>query len=87
MDVFFLTSVFCLYPGFKLSFEHNTVRKNLFLSAGVCWDSGLSLGEMDQKFEIGDTIGYGDSYLDSVFRYSKLFRLHAIMQYYTMLLE
>ena len=34
---------------------------------------------MDQKFEIGGTIGYGDSYLDSVFRYSKVFRLHAIL--------
>ena len=27
----------------------------------------------------GGRIGYGDSYLDSVFRYSKVFRLHATL--------
>ena len=42
-------------------------------------DSRLSLREMDQKFKFGGTIVYGDSYLDSVFRYSKVFRLHAIL--------
>ena len=71
--------VFRLYPGLKMSFEHNSVRKNLFLSACFCWDSRLSLREKDQKFKFGGTIGYGDSYLDSVFRYSKVFRLHAIL--------
>ena len=78
MDVFFLISVFRLYPGLKMSFEHNSVRKNLFLSACFCWDSRLSLHEMDQKFEVGGLIGYGNSYLDSLFRNSKVFRLHAI---------
>ena len=68
-----------LYPGFKMSFEHNSVRKILFLSACFCWDSGLSLREMDQKFKFGGLIGYGNSSLDSVFRYSKVFRLHAIL--------
>ena len=62
-----------------MSFEHNSVRKNLFLSASFCWDSRFSLGEMDQKFKFGGNIGYGDSNLDSVFRYSKVFRLHAIL--------
>ena len=33
---------------------------------------------MDQKFKFGVLIGYGNSCLDSVFRYSKVFRLHAI---------
>ena len=79
MDVFFLMSIFRLYPGLKKSFEHKKVRKNLFLSACFCWDSRLSLREMDQKIKFGGTIGYGDSYLDSVFRYSKVFRLHAIL--------
>ena len=46
-----------------MSFEHNSARKNLFLSACFCWDSRLSLREMDQKFEFGGTIGYGYSYL------------------------
>ena len=34
---------------------------------------------MDQKFKFGGTIGYGHSYLDSVFRYSNVFRLHALL--------
>ena len=34
---------------------------------------------MDQKFEFGGLIGYRNSCLDSVFRYSKVFRLHAIL--------
>ena len=34
---------------------------------------------MDQNFKFGGTIGYGDSYLDYIFRYSKVFRLHAIL--------
>ena len=79
MDVLFLMSIFRLYPGLKMSFENNSVPKNLFLSACFCWDSRLSLREMDQKFRFGGTIGYGDSYLDSVSRYSKVFRLHAIL--------
>ena len=79
MDVLFLISVFRLYPGIKLSFEHNSVRKNLFVRAYFCWDSGPSLREMDQKFKFGGFIGYGISCLDSVFRHSKVFRLHAIL--------
>ena len=79
MDVLFLISVFRLYAGFKMSFEDNSVRKNLFLSACFCWDSGLSSREMDQKFRFCGLIGYENSCLDSVFRYSKVFRLHAIL--------
>ena len=79
MDVLFLIGVFRLYPGVKMSFEHNSVRKNLFLSACFCWNSRLSLRELDQKFKSGGLIGYGNSYSDSVFCYSKVFRLHAIL--------
>ena len=78
-DVLFLMSVFRLYPGLKVSFEHNSVRKNLCLSASFCWNSGLSLREMDRKFKFGGLIVFGNSYLDSAFRYSKVFRLHAIL--------
>ena len=70
---------FPIVQGLKMSFEHNIVRRNLFLSAGFCWDSRLSLREMDQKFKFGGTIGYGDSYLDSVFRYCKVFRVQEIV--------
>ena len=79
MDVLFLVSIFRLYLGLKTLFEKNSVRKNLFLSACFCWDSKLSLREMDQKFEFGGTIGYGDSYLEFLFRLFKVFRLHAIL--------
>ena len=88
MDVVFLISVFRLYAGLKMSFEHNSVRKNFFLSACFCWDSSLSLHEIDQKFKffwlfwlwthwLWKPIGYENSCLDSVFRYSQVFRLHA----------
>ena len=79
MDVLYLISVFRLYPGLKMTFEHNSVRKNLFLSSCFSWDSRLSLREMDQNFKFGGLIGYGNSYLDSVFRYSKVFRLLAVL--------
>ena len=79
MDVLFLISVFRLNLGLKMIFKHNINRKNLFLSASVCWDSGLSLHEMDQKFKFVGLMGYGNSCLDSVLRYSKVFRLHAIL--------
>ena len=62
-----------------MSFEHNSLRKNLFLGACFCWDSRLSFREMDQKLKFAGMIGYRNSYLDSVFRYSKVFRLHAIL--------
>ena len=79
MDVLSLISVFRLYPGFEMSFEHNSVRKNIFLSACFFWDSGRSSREMDQKFQVGGLIGYGNSCLESVFCYSKVFRLHALL--------
>ena len=34
---------------------------------------------MDQKIKFGGPIGYGNSYLDSVCRYPKVFRLQAIL--------
>ena len=62
-----------------MSIEHNSVLKSLFLTACFCWDSGHSLREMDQRFIFGGLIGYGKSCSTSVFRYSKLFGLHAIL--------
>ena len=79
MDVLFLMRFFRLYPGLNLSFEHNSVRKNLFLSACFCWDSRLSLREMHQKHKFVGTLGYGNSYLELLFRHFKKFRLHAIL--------
>ena len=62
-----------------MTLKHNSVRKNLFRSAYFCWASGLSSRETDQKFKFGGLIGYGNSCLDFAFRYSKVFRLHAIL--------
>ena len=62
-----------------MTFKHKSVRRNLFLSACFCWGSALSLHEMDQKLIFGGLIGYGNSCLDCVFRYLKVFRLHAIL--------
>ena len=67
-----------------MKFEHNSVRKNLFLSACFFWDSGLSLREMDQKFKFGGLIVYGNSYLDSVFFFPKYLDC---MRYYMAQLE
>ena len=79
IDVVSLMSIFWLYSGLKLSFEHSSVRKNLLLSAHFCWDSRFSLCEMDQKFKFGGTIGYGNSYSEILFRHFNLFRLHAML--------
>ena len=68
-----------LYPGLKLSFEHKSVRTNLFLSAWFYWDSRISLRKMDQKFQFGGTTGDRDMYLEFLFCHSKKFRLHAIL--------
>ena len=81
MDVLFLMCIFRLYPGLKMSFDHDSVRKNLLFTAWFffCWDFRLSLREMDQKYKIGGTIGCGDSNLEFLFRHFKVFRLHAIL--------
>ena len=70
---------FSIVPGIKMSFENKSVCKNLFLSACFCWDSRLFLREMDQNFKLGGTIGYGESYLEFLFRHFKVFKLHAIL--------
>ena len=70
---------FLTLPQSKSNFFHNCTQKNLFLSACYCWDGIVSLREVDQTFLHGGKVGHGDSYLHSVFRYSKLFRLHAIL--------
>ena len=61
-----------------MSFEHNSVRKNLFLVACFCGDSKLSSREIDQKLKLGGTLGYGDSYLEFSFHHFERFRLHEL---------
>ena len=78
-DVLFLMSFYRLYSGLKLSFKHNSARKNLFLSVCRCWDGRLPLRVMDQKFKFGWTYSYGHSFLEFIFCHSKVFRLHALL--------
>ena len=59
-----------------MSFQHKTVRKKIFLSAYRCCNDRLSLSEMDQKFNFNEVFGYGDLYLEFLFRHFKVFRLH-----------
>ena len=49
------------------------------LSVWHCLDPKFSLHEMNDLYPHGGLIGYGDSYLDSMLRYSKVFRVHAIL--------
>ena len=81
MDVFFVVAVIQSYSGLKLCspFKKNTDRKNLFLSVCHCLDPKTSLREMNDLYRHGGLIGYGDSHLDSVLRYSKVFCLHAVL--------
>ena len=75
----FLVNFFPLYFRIKSKLFHNCTLKNLFPSACYWWDGTISLRDVDQKVLHGGNFGYGDSYLDSVFRYSKVLRLHAIL--------
>ena len=84
IDVFFLMSIFRSYLGLKMSFENNSVSKNLFLSACFCWDSRLSLREMDQKFIIGEPLVMRTCTWSFHFIISKYLDY---TQYYMMLLE
>ena len=86
MKELFIVETDSVMNGCSLSNEHLSIvpgieiviwTQNLFLSACFCWDSRLSLREMDQKFKFGGTIGYGNSYLQLLFRHFKIFRLHA----------
>ena len=79
MDFLCLMSILRLYPGLKMTFEHTTVRINLFLTACFCWDAKLSFCEMDQKTNFSGTIVYGDSYLNFLCHHFEAFRLHATL--------
>ena len=72
-------SLFRLYPVFKMSFEHKSASKNLFLSLCFFLNSRFPLLEMDQKFKFGGIIGYTDSYLDFILGHFKVFRLQTLL--------
>ena len=79
MDVIFLVNIFDFTSKKKLKFFHDDTRKNLFLRACYCWDGTISFRQVDQNFLHSGKTDYGNSYLDSVFRSSKVFILDAIL--------
>ena len=72
-------SIFRLSLGVKFSFDYNSVRKNVFLSVCYCLDARIPSREIEQKVKFGGTIVYEDLYSKFLFRYFKVFRLHAIL--------
>ena len=62
----------------KLSFDYNSSRKHVFLSACRCWDDRNVSLQMDQKFKLDGTIGCRASYWEFFISHSKVFR-HAIL--------
>ena len=79
MNVILLVDVFRLYLKVNSKLFHIETRKILFISACFYWNGTLFLRDVDQNFLHGGKVGYGHSYLDSVFLYTKVFRLHAIL--------
>ena len=63
-----------------MSFQHKIARKNLLLKACFRWVSSLSLRDLEVKFKFAGTIGYGDSYLEFLFRLFKVFKFYGILQ-------
>ena len=79
MDVRLLVNSLRYHSSLKLPFRHNSARKILFLSACYVWNDRVSPREMDQKISFCGLTGYRNSFSDCVFRYCKVFRLHAIL--------
>ena len=81
MDVFSVVALCQSYSGlnFCSRFKKDTVRRSLVLSVCHCLDLKIYLREMNDFYPLVGLIGNGESYLDSVLRYSKEFRLHAIV--------
>ena len=70
----------------NLSFEDNRVRKRFFLSAYFYWGNRLSLRELDEINKFDGTIGFGNSYLEILFRHLKILDILDYKQNYMMML-
>ncbi len=57
----------------------NNIRKNYFLAACFILKYNLNFNSVNEKCPYGGIIGCGNSNLDILFKYSKIFRLHAIL--------
>ena len=84
MDSVCLMSILRLYPGLKMTFEHTTVRKNLFLTACFSWDAKPSFCEMEQKLILVKPLFMGTRTWTS---YVIILKYSGFMEHYMMLLE
>ena len=60
-------SKFRLYPRLKMPFEHNSARKNIFLSACCCWDAKLPMRAVDQLLNLMEPLVKGTRTWNSYF--------------------
>lgn len=74
-----LVAISNTYSTIKEKFPENGIRKNLFLSACKSFDNNIELNTVNDLFPYGGLIGINDSYLDVFLKYSKVFRMHAIL--------
>ena len=84
MDVRLLVTVLRFYYSalnYLFPFRRNTERKNLFLSVCHCLDQKINMREMNILYPHGGLIGYGNSKLDTLVRFSNVF---PYTQIYTM---
>ena len=70
---------FSIVPGIESVFWTQKCSQKPFSKCMLLLGFYIFLREMDQKSKFGGTIGYGNSYLELLFRQFKIFRLHAIL--------
>ena len=69
---------FCiLFEKISLDYPENSKRKNFFLAVCKVFDPNIPVALMNKNYPYGGLIGYGNSYLDPLFSWSKIFRIHA----------
>lgn len=79
MNIEDILGIVCFFHSIKKDYPENSARKNFFLSTVFLIDAKADLDSYNENFEYGGLIGIGDSYLDKILKYSKIFRLHAVL--------
>ena len=70
---------FTIVSGTKIVIWTQKCSKKPIFECIFLWDFRLSLTAMDQKYKFGGTIYYDNSYLETLFRYLKVFRRHPVV--------
>ena len=60
-------------------YPQNSTRKNYFLAACNYLDKNVMLDNINEDVPFGGIIGIDNSALDKIFKYIKIFRLHAVL--------